>query len=1531
MSTISTSVTITQTNITNNTYNWPITISGGTSASPITITIGSDLTLNTSASTKYFIIASNYITINGSNNTIFIGNVTNYPGLIRNGTSTTASTKFSYINVKNINVVADTITPILLTYGGWICQRYWGNTTCTVDNCSSSIAFNTNTSGGGILGSQSSAIVTNCYSSGAIGSYGGGIFGYACSGTATNCYSTGNTGIDSGGIFGNATTSGTAINCYSTGNLGSGAGGIFGRASTGTATDCHSTGTIGTSGGGIFGYGCNGTATNCYSTGNMIGAGCGGIFGIITNQASIANNCYSTGNSTADGCGGIFGRSGSGTAIDCYSTGNTSNNCGGIFGRDTLSTAVATNCFSSGSIGSAGGGIFGVVSNGTATNCYSTGIINYRSGGIFGRQGSGTATNCYATGNMVEFSDGGGGIFGIISSGTANYCHYTGIISGQSGGIFAKWATSTSRANSCYSTGSIGIQSGGIFGYLSAGIATDCYSTGTINYRGGGIFGRNATGTATNCYATGNMVESAEGSGGIFGIIGSGIANNCHYTGTITSHGGGIFAKWATSTSRANNCYSTGSIGYQGGGIFGYLGAGIATDCYSTGTIDYRGGGIFGREGSGTATNCYASGNMLESLEGSGGIFGIKGSGTANNCNYTGTISTFGGGIFSSWSTSTANANNCYTTGTIGISGGGIFGYWCYGNATNCYSTGVINDLAGGIFGAESFGTATNCYANGNMAENVTNGCGGIFGQNSSGTATSCHYTGTITNSGGGIFALSAKVISTANNCYSSGSIGTEGGGIFGRLSYGTASNCYSTGVINDLGGGIFGQQCYGNATNCYATGNMSENVTNGCGGIFGHNSSGTATSCYYTGTITNSGGGIFALSAKIYSNAINCYSNGSIGTDGGGIFGKLSYGTATNCYSTGTIGTQAGGIFGLQSYGTATACYSTGVINDLGGGIFGQKSYGLANYCAAIGNMAENVTNGCGGIFGHNSSGTATNCYYTGTISDYGGGIFALSAIQPARAINCYTTGTIGTNGGGIFGKLSSGTAINCYSSGNISNISHGIFGPSYVLPITNTNCYVANGAWSNYDAVSALQSGTTPTDNNPSGTVWSDIDTTTQQPFVLTTMRYSPYTNSNENTYNYSISPANNTPIQAIDIVNNSFSLISINNEHPSNYSNISFNSTTGAISVNNISDVMTYEIKVYQTKNGIYSSSHFTLVVLNYNIVNIYLNELDTTIMPYVNLAWDSTQHLITDYDATATIYVKTTDMKNIFNFGLDSTDVADINETDIIYYLNYDDNKSCALFNKSVFSSMLTSNGIGGTMDINGNDLQPDDIQIPQDYARHISTSLFGIPYLVDIFNNEGEFCSDLYSQANLEINNKHNALFKAIDSANANNYITQNGYSGIDTTTNIYSDMGNKHYVTNSWDDPKNIGKQIFNQILNADPNRFTTELNNSNIVKVVTNPENKTIFKMPFMDGDTLAFKVTINPNMTQVTELIPFAVDLNIPQRTYKIEYKLVSDIDYNSSQSILNFSGLNNQIDSSRYTNMSAITSYSSLIPVV
>jgi hypothetical protein len=671
---------------------WPVTLNNTDTANTLEVQFTTDLSFN--SLDQYFILDSSNITIDGSNNVVNI-NVDLYQGLIQNGTVDTSGN--SFVTIQNVGVES---TYAVAQYGGWIGRRYFGKN--ATDN-----------------------LVTNCYSTGAIGQQSGGIFGSDSSGSSTNC--------------------------YSIGTIDTNAGGIFGRTSPGSATNCYSIGTIGSNAGGIFGYNSSGSATNCYSTGTI---------------------GYSTG-TIGQNAGGIFGIQSSGSATNCYSTGTIGTQAGGIFGSISPSQAQATNCYSTGTIGQYAGGIFGVSSSGSATNCYSTGTIGNDAGGIFGPNSSGSATDCYSTDSSANWLDAsanaaldfsGNPWTDIDTPSTTVPYLLTSFLNQQtlyqdSSGTDVSVVNSV-LANPMDYTWSIT----SVNGYTSGnpGITIDASGTISFNSLINGVYTVNVLATSANGeYSfetfTNNSTSPLDASGTVLiQQVGSDVQ---YSTDSGTSWTTAVWPVTLNNTDTANTLEVQFTTDLSFNSITQYFildssnilidgsnnVVNINVDLYQglvqNGTVDTSGNSFVTIQNVGVESTY--------TLENNGGWIGQQYFGNnatdnlVTNCYSTGDIGDSAGGIFGSDSLAGANATNCYSTGTIGIQAGGIFGSDSSGSATNCYSTGTIGLQAGGIFGRLSSGSATNCYSTGTIGGGSA---GGIFGPNSSGSATNCYYTNSVAN-----------------------------------------------------------------------------------------------------------------------------------------------------------------------------------------------------------------------------------------------------------------------------------------------------------------------------------------------------------------------------------------------------------------------------------------------------------------------------------------------------------------------------------------------------------------------------------------------------------------------------------------------------------------------------------------------------------------------------------------------------------------------------------------------------------------
>lgn len=325
----------------------PIYVSNtNTATGVLTIEFVSDITFDNA--NHYFICTSSHIQYgssslktDGTRPIITIDGVSDYPGLIENGTS--MGNGYSNIYIYNLVVNANNGS-ILANSCGWIGRDYFGKAAIEnyIVNCSSNGAISNG--GGGIVGSSAggesgaSLTIIGCSSSGIIGPNGGGIVG-----------SLGGTG--SGSI--------TCESCWSTGLISGDAGGIMGSlVEYAIISNCYSTGAISANGGGICGSSCavfsrNVTITNCYSQGSMGGSNSGGIVGYQAGTV-IITNCYSLGNMASASSGGIIGAPvGSGTKVitHCYTIGSVTGGTGYITGS---SATVNGTCYSEAKTGTPG-------------------------------------------------------------------------------------------------------------------------------------------------------------------------------------------------------------------------------------------------------------------------------------------------------------------------------------------------------------------------------------------------------------------------------------------------------------------------------------------------------------------------------------------------------------------------------------------------------------------------------------------------------------------------------------------------------------------------------------------------------------------------------------------------------------------------------------------------------------------------------------------------------------------------------------------------------------------------------------------------------------------------------------------------------------------------------------------------------------------------------------------------------------------------------------------------------------------------
>ena len=334
----------------------------------------------------------------------------------------------------------------------------------------------------------------------------------------------------------------------------------------------------------------------------------------------------------------------------------------------------------------------------------------------------------------------------------------------------------------------------------------------------------------------------------------------------------------------------------------------------------------------------------------------------------------------------------------------------------------------------------------------------------------------------------------------------------------------------------------------------------------------------------------------------------------GGGWIGQSYFGNGAsnnyivNCSSTGDIPdavTEAGGggIVGTTepSELLLIGCSSTGLIGENCGGIAGQINGSVTcQYCWSEGNIGVSG----GGIYSASAQveTVATNCYSLGNIGIGGGGIYGSYAGDKdgnALATNCYSIGNIDASGGGIFGSFAaynngSTLAENCYSIGTWTGGTRGIYGADEAVTATFTNCYSANGTWTNSSANAQL----TGTPNPNIGNHW--VRNGTDQPYYLTFFGYSPY--SIKNIYFTNIFPSLNqlhyVPINVGEstspaiVSNKSYKILQIFVGDPSSYGTITIDYSTGVVSTTSATKEGIYGIYIFN--EGSYNITGLGLIV-------------------------------------------------------------------------------------------------------------------------------------------------------------------------------------------------------------------------------------------------------------------------------------------------------------------------------------------------
>lgn len=217
-------------------------------------------------------------------------------------------------------------------------------------------------------------------------------------------------------------------------------------------------------------------------------------------------------------------------------------------------------------------------------------------------------------------------------------------------------------------------------------------------------------------------------------------------------------------------------------------------------------------------------------------------------------------------------------------------------------------------------------------------------------------------------------------------------------------------------------------------------------------------------------------------------------------------------------------------------------------------------------------------------------------------------------------------------------------------------------------------------------------------------------------------------------------------------------------------------------------------------------------------------------------------MTDISAVATYHIKRSVLRSVFQFHSDSADVNDVDASDTKYYVFMNNWPLDASLNPA-HASMTTTPMLATAGDILANKNL-----VKHDFVRYMAFKLFNTVYGVDLFANENAVLNDISSKGRTAKDN----IRTFFDAVSTTSTVVGGGALATDAS-------GNK-YTTNAASTNTNICREIIRQIGSSAPGRFNYGVSDPSGVDLSSN-----IYRqVPFLDGDSINFKLSITPHATQ-------------------------------------------------------------------
>jgi len=138
-------------------------------------------------------------------------------------------------------------------------------------------------------------------------------------------------------------------------------------------------------------------------------------------------------------------------------------------------------------------------------------------------------------------------------------------------------------------------------------------------------------------------------------------------------------------------------------------------------------------------------------------------------------------------------------------------------------------------------------------------------------------------------------------------------------------------------------------------------------------------------------------------------------------------------------------------------------------------------------------------------------------------------------------------------------------------------------------------------------------------------------------------------------------------------------------------------------------------------------------------------------------------------------------------------------------------------------------------------------VGKDFLRDLAKQLFGTYLGADLFTNEDSVIFDINTRCD-EVATNAVALINSVDKT-------------VGSSNLLKTDASGGRYLDDNLS-TSNISRELFNQLMTSAPSRF----NDTKLDKY--NTEEDGFYKLPILQGDSISFKMTVSPSITQTSAI---------------------------------------------------------------